>query len=71
MRVTAAPMIAAHVLAPALRLLHELAPGVVVELIGTQENLSLTRREADIALRLAIGLGRNSHAGGGAGPAAL
>jgi DNA-binding transcriptional LysR family regulator len=34
-RVTAVPMIAAHVLAPALRLLHDLAPGVVVELIGT------------------------------------
>jgi DNA-binding transcriptional LysR family regulator len=52
-RVTAVPMITAHVLAPALRLLHEFAPGVVVELIGTSENLSLTRREADIALRLA------------------
>lgn len=52
-RVTAVPMITAHVLAPALKLLHGLAPGVVVELVGTQENLSLTRREADIALRLA------------------
>ncbi|HEX2653365.1 MAG TPA: LysR family transcriptional regulator [Xanthobacteraceae bacterium] len=52
-RITAVPMITAHVLAPALRLLRELAPGVVVELVGTQENLSLTRREADIALRLA------------------
>jgi DNA-binding transcriptional LysR family regulator len=46
-------MITAHVLAPALRLLRDLAPNVVVELIGTHENLSLTRREADIALRLA------------------
>lgn len=52
-RVTAVPMITAHVLAPALKLLRELAPGVIVELVGTQENLSLTRREADIALRLA------------------
>src|SRR5438552_12612803 len=52
-RITAVPMITAHVLAPALRLLLELAPGVQVELVGTQENLSLTRREADIALRLA------------------
>lgn len=52
-RVTAVPMITAHVLAPALKLLHDLAPGVIVELVGTQENLSLTRREADIALRLA------------------
>jgi DNA-binding transcriptional LysR family regulator len=52
-RITAVPMIAAHVLAPALRLLRDLAPTVMVELVGTQENLSLTRREADIALRLA------------------
>lgn len=52
-RVTASPMITAHVLAPALKLIREIAPGVVLELIGTNENLSLTRREADIALRLA------------------
>ncbi len=52
-RIAAVPMITAHVLAPALRLLRDLAPTVLVELIGTQENLSLTRREADIALRLA------------------
>lgn len=52
-RVTAVPMITAHVLAPALKRLRELAPGVILELVGTQENLSLTRREADIALRLA------------------
>lgn len=52
-RITAVPFITAHVLAPALKILHELAPGVQVELVGTQENLSLTRREADIALRLA------------------
>jgi len=52
-RVTAVPMITAHVLAPALRLLRELAPGVVVELIATPENLNVTRRDADIALRFA------------------
>lgn len=52
-RVTAVPMITTHVLAPALTRLRELAPGVALELVGTQENLSLTRREADIALRLA------------------
>ena len=51
-RVTAAPMIAAHVLAPALRLLRDLAPGVVVELIGAPENHGLTHRDADIAVRL-------------------
>jgi DNA-binding transcriptional LysR family regulator len=52
-RVTATPMITAHVLAPALRLLRDLAPGVVLELIATPESQSLTRRDADIALRLA------------------
>jgi DNA-binding transcriptional LysR family regulator len=52
-RVTAAPMIAAHVLAPALRLLRDIAPRIVVELVAAQENLGLTSREADIALRLA------------------
>src|SRR5262249_42852745 len=51
-RVTATPMITAHVLAPALRLLRELAPAIVVELIGAPENLGLTHREADVALRL-------------------
>jgi len=52
-RITATPTITAHVLAPKLRLLRDLAPGVSVEFVGTNENLSLTRREADIALRLA------------------
>ena len=52
-RITATPAITAHVLAPKLRLLRELAPGIAVEFVGTNENLSLTRREADIALRLA------------------
>src|ERR1700693_5458132 len=51
-RITATPMITAHVLAPALRLLRDLAPGIVVELIGAPENLGLTHREADVALRL-------------------
>jgi len=51
-RITATPMITAHVLAPALRLLRELAPAIVVELIGAPENLGLTHREADVALRL-------------------
>jgi DNA-binding transcriptional LysR family regulator len=52
-RVAAVPFIVAHVLAPAARLLRELAPGVVIELISGREHLSLTRREADIALRFA------------------
>src|SRR5206468_11565334 len=51
-RITAAPMITAHVLAPALRLLRDLAPGIVVELTAAPENLGLPHREADVALRL-------------------
>jgi DNA-binding transcriptional LysR family regulator len=51
-RVAAVPFIVAHVLAPALRLLRELAAGVVIELVAGQEHLSPTRRDADIALRL-------------------
>src|SRR4030095_9426758 len=52
-RIAAVPMITAHVLAPSLRLLNELAPGVVVELIAVPETQALTWRDADIALRLA------------------
>src|SRR5262249_1603771 len=52
-RVAAVPFIVSHVLAPALRLLRELAPGVVIEFAAGHEHLSPTRREADIALRLA------------------
>jgi DNA-binding transcriptional LysR family regulator len=52
-RVTALPVITAYVLAPALHLLRDLAPGVVLELVGSPESRTLTRRDADIALRLA------------------
>ena len=52
-RVAAAPFITAHVLAPALPLLRELAPAVVAELIAMPEGAGLGRRDADIALRLA------------------
>src|SRR4030095_7836943 len=50
-RIAAVPMITAHVLAPSLRLLNELAPGVVVELIAVPETQALTWRDADNALR--------------------
>lgn len=52
-RIAAAPFITAHVLAPALPLLHQLAAAVVVELIAMPEGAGLGRRDADIALRLA------------------
>jgi DNA-binding transcriptional LysR family regulator len=51
-RIAAAPILTAHLLAPALPLLRRLAPGVVVELIGAAEGAGLSRRDADIALRL-------------------
>ena len=52
-RIAAAPIITAHLLAPALPILNRLAPGVVVELIAAPEHAGLARRDADIALRLA------------------
>jgi DNA-binding transcriptional LysR family regulator len=51
-RIAAAPILTAHLLAPALPLLRRLAPGVVVELIAGPEGNGLSRRDADIALRL-------------------
>lgn len=52
-RIAAPPFITAQVLAPALPQLHELAAAVVVELVATPEGVGLSRRDADIALRLA------------------
>jgi len=52
-RIAAPCFITAHLLAPALPLLRELAAGVVPELVATPETTAgLTRRDADIALRL-------------------
>jgi DNA-binding transcriptional LysR family regulator len=51
-RIAAPYFIASHVLAPSLTLLRNLAAGVVAELIATPDAASLTRRDADIALRL-------------------
>jgi DNA-binding transcriptional LysR family regulator len=51
-RIVTAPILTAHLLAPALPLLRRLAPGVVVELIAVPEDKGITHRDADIALRL-------------------
>ncbi len=52
-RVTAVPILVNRVLVPAARELLTLHPGLRVELVAESHDLSLTRREADIALRLA------------------
>jgi DNA-binding transcriptional LysR family regulator len=51
-RIAAPCFITAHLLAPALPLLRQLAAGVVPELVASPETACLTRRDADIALRL-------------------
>jgi DNA-binding transcriptional LysR family regulator len=52
-RVTAVPIIINHVLVPALQILLKRHPQLQLELIADARDLSLTRREADLALRLA------------------
>jgi DNA-binding transcriptional LysR family regulator len=52
-RIAAPAILCAQLFAPALPLLRQLAPGVVVELIAAGEHDALSRREADIALRFA------------------
>ena len=52
-RVTAMPMVLNHVLIPALPALLQLHAGLQIELAADPRNLSLTNREADIALRMA------------------
>jgi DNA-binding transcriptional LysR family regulator len=52
-RVTATEGLGVHLVAPALRELHRAHPGLQVELLLDSKSLSLTRREADVALRLA------------------
>jgi len=52
-RITAVPILANHVLAPALAALIAQHPELRIELIAEPRDLSLTRREADIAVRLA------------------
>jgi DNA-binding transcriptional LysR family regulator len=52
-RVTSVPIIVNRVLVPAAQILHKRHPALQLELIGESRDLSLTRREADLALRLA------------------
>jgi len=52
-RVTAVPILANRLLIPALPRLFARHPRLRVELVAEPRNLSLTRREADIAVRLA------------------
>jgi DNA-binding transcriptional LysR family regulator len=52
-RLTAVPILANRILIPALPEFHAEQPLIHLELIAEPRNLSLTRREADIALRLA------------------
>lgn len=52
-RVTTVPLLAHYLLLPAMPALLTAHPGLRVELVADPRNLSLTRRDADIALRLA------------------
>lgn len=52
-RLTAVPLLANRLLVPALPDLAARHPGLRLELLAEPRNLSLTRREADLALRLA------------------
>jgi DNA-binding transcriptional LysR family regulator len=52
-RLTAVPILVNRLLIPALPRLHAAHPHLQLELIAEPRNLRLTRREADIALRLA------------------
>lgn len=49
--ITATEMLATHYLPPILRKLRESAPGIVVDVVASDELRDLIRREADIAIR--------------------
>lgn len=51
-RLTSVPIIVNHILVPAAPILLKRHPGLQLELIADARDLSLTRREADLALRL-------------------
>lgn len=51
-RISAPPVLASHLLVPRLTSLRRSLPGVTLELVGESREANLTRREADIALRL-------------------
>lgn len=52
-RLTSVPIVTNRVLAPAVRILLQRHPALRLELVADPRDLSLTRREADVALRLA------------------
>ena len=52
-RVTSVPIVANHILVPSASALLRRHPRLRLEIVGDARNLSLTRREADLALRLA------------------
>ncbi len=52
-RVTSVPIIVNHILVPAAQILLKRHPELQLEVVGDARDLSLTRREADLALRLA------------------
>lgn len=51
-RLTTVPHLATHFLAPALPMLHHRHPRLVLEIIADERAFNLSRREADLALRL-------------------
>ena len=51
-RVTCTESVAAHILAPRFAALHARHPGILIELLPAARELSLSMREADIAVRL-------------------
>lgn len=51
-RLTTVDTLAARIVAPALAALQQKHPGIVVELVPDTRSLSLSKREADIALRM-------------------
>lgn len=52
-RITTVPLLMTHIVVPALRSLRESYPEITLELGADERNLSLSKREADIAIRFA------------------
>jgi DNA-binding transcriptional LysR family regulator len=52
-RITSVPMVVNRVLVPCLSAFRKVNPGVTIELVPESRNLSLSKREADLAVRLA------------------
>jgi DNA-binding transcriptional LysR family regulator len=51
-RITSVETLATEVLAPLLATLHQHYPGIVIDLVADLRTLSLTKREADISIRM-------------------